>query len=287
MIHFPNTAELELLRTFDEPNCLSIYAPFIEPSAATNPNKIELKNLLQEAEHKLFKAGLSPKAIKRTLRGATDLMNGPEFWPIQHESLALFMHERLFRSYFIPSRHIDEQIILSNRFALEPLEQALSDNQPYYLLALDHKNVAIFKGDHYGLQRLELDDFPTDMKSALHIDEYPKWREMHEVAPSYMGKGSEAMHGQYDVSQTDKDMLKQFFRLIDKRLRKVLSATRDPLIIAGVRYLQPIYRSVNTYPNIITATIDGNVSHEKLDALRQKAWAALHTASAGQQHHHA
>src|ERR1019366_908886 len=113
---------------------------------------------------------------------------------------------------------------------------ALADNERYYVLTLGHKNVHLYEGDHYSIRDVQLKDFPSDMKETLNIDEYPKWRETHEIAPSYMGKGSEAVHGQYNVSQIDKEFLVKYFRLLDKRLHSFLRPKDSPLIIAGVGY---------------------------------------------------
>lgn len=278
MIKYPTTDELTLLQGIDQENCISIYAPFIEPNAATNPNRLALKNLLQEAEKKMLLAGMTPKEIKQTLHAATDYINGPDFWPIQHESIALFMHQKFFRSYHIPEPDIPERIVLANKFDLKPLKKALKKNRPYYLLTLDHNHVAIYKGDHYGLQPLESKDFPMNMKEALRIDEFPQWLETHGVAPARMGKGARTFHGQYNVAETDKIMLKQFFRMIDTKLKRLLKASKDPLIIAGVNYLQPIYRSVNTYPHLLKEAVDGNVTKERLDILRDKAWKIINNA---------
>lgn len=272
MINFPNQQELKELEAFSEPFCLTIYAPFIDPNAASNPNRIELKNLLREAETALLSAGAASRDVKKTLRPARLLVEDHEFWPIHHESLLLFMHPKLFRYYHIPD-HITPYILtVETGFNVEPLLKAMENNKRYFVLALGHKNVRLYEGDHYQLKPVQLKDFPADMKQTLNIDEYPNWRESHEIAPSYMGKGSEAVHGQYNVSQTDKDMLLEFFRRIDKRIHNFLFRQQRPLIIAGVSYLLPIYRKANTYPSLLPGAITGNQDNADLQTIGEKAW---------------
>ena len=140
----------------------------------------------------------------------------------------------------------------------------------YFLLTLGHKNIKLFRGDHYGLNPLVVRNFPTELETALRLDEYPKWRETHAIGPS--GKGSEASHGQYNVSQVDKSMLVTFFRQIDRRLHRLLISNRIPLIIAGVGYLLPIYQRVNTYSGLVKVGITGNFQRADLNTLRSKAW---------------
>lgn len=272
MINFPSQQELKELRAFSEPFCLTIYAPLIDPNAATNPNRIEVKNLLREAKTALLSAGVNPLDVKKTLRPAKLLLEDHEFWPIHHEGLVLFTHPKLFRYYHIPDHAIPYMLTVETGFNVEPLLKAMEDNKQYFVLTLGHKNVRLYEGDHYNLKPVQLKNFPADMKQALNIDEYPKWREKHEIAPSYTGKGSEAVHGQYNVSQTDKAMLLEFFRRIDYRLHDFLFRHQRPLIIAGVSYLLPIYRKANTYPGLLPDAITGNQDNADLQTIGEKAW---------------
>ena len=275
MINFPSKTDLEALQTFDEPLCLTIYLPYIEPNAATNPNRIELKSVLAEAEKALLKAGASPKYIEKTLHPARVLIDNHEFWPINHEGLALFMHHKMFHYYHVPVQSTPKIMNVAKGFNIEPLLKALAENKRYYVLTLGHKNVHLYEGDHYHLKDVHLKDFPSGMKEALGIDEYPKWRETHMIAPSYIGKGSEAVHGQYNVSQIDKEFLVKYFRRLDKRLHSFLRRKDSPLIIAGVGYLLPLYRQVNTFPRLVSEGIKGNMEHTNLDTLREKAWSLM------------
>ncbi len=275
MIKFPSLQELKELQSFKEPFCLTVYVPLLDANVTTNPNRIELKNLLREAEKALLSAGVKPLDIKKTLKPARSLVADHKFWPIRRESLVLFLHPKLFRFYHIPDHATPYQLTVETGFNVEPLLHVMKDNQQYYVLALGHKNVQLFKGDHYSIKRIRLKNFPSDMKKVLNIDEYPNWFEKHKIAPSYMGKGSEAFHGQYNVSQTDKDMLLKFFRRIDRRLHKFLTQRHKPLVIAGVNYLLPIYRKVNTYPELLSGTITGNQDNVDLQTLKDKAWSIV------------
>jgi hypothetical protein len=156
-------------------------------------------------------------------------------------------------------------------FNLEPLLEVMQNSQQYYILALGHKNVRLYEGDHYDLKPVNLKNFPADMKETLGIDEYPQSRETHTIAPASSGKGSEAYHEQYNVSQTDKAMLLEFFRRIDHRLHNFLLYHQKPLVLAGVNYLLPIYHKVNTYPGLLSESITGNQDYPDLPMLREKA----------------
>lgn len=275
MITLPDKRDLEELQNFKKPFCLTIYAPVMDPDMVNDPNRIELKNLLQEAKAALLSAGATPRDVKKTLKPIHILVQDHDFWTVRGESLAFFVHPKIFRYYRMPDHTTPYKLSVGKQFNLKPLLKVVQDNQPYFVLALSHKNVRLYKGDHYRIKPVRLKDFPVNMKESLNIDEYPKWRETHSIAPAGAGKGSQAFHGQYNVRQTDKDMLLQFFRRIDKRLHAYLQSKHSPLILAGVGYLAPIYRQVNTYQDLQPDIIKGNVEYAQLDTIREKAWSVI------------
>lgn len=276
MVQLPSPKELKQLKSFKEPFSLTIYAPHIEfdPTGATNPNQIELKNLLRQAETALLNDGVEPKIVKKTLRPARQLLGTHEFWPLRSESLALFMHPRLFSYYHLPDG-VPYLLTIENGFNLEPLTAALQDNRQYLVLTLSRNKVELYQGDRFGIKKLKLKNFPSNLEKALNIDEYPKWRETHAIAPASQGKGSEAFHGQYNVAQTNKQMLLQFFKLVDRSLRQFLRQKDLPLILAGVEYLLPIYRQANTSPYLVPEGLTGNFEREQPDTIRRLAWPVI------------
>lgn len=271
MDQLPNQQQLAELRAFHKPFCLSIYVPPIDSGDTSNPSRIELKHLLRSAEMELRTAGLKPKAVAQTLEPARQLLEDQEFWPRRQTTLALFIHPDLFRFYHIPDPTLPYLLTIEQGFNLDPLLKTLNANQAYLVLSLGHVDVQLYKGDRYRLGLVNLKDLPHDMETALRIDEYPNWRELHEIAPPYLGKGSEGYHSQYDASKVDKTMLTEFFRLIDHRLHSYLQRQAKPLILAGVSYLLPLYRKVNTYPHLWPKSLSGSYRRTELDTLRAKA----------------
>ncbi|HUY85044.1 MAG TPA: hypothetical protein VMU97_00850 [Candidatus Dormibacteraeota bacterium] len=272
MVRFPDEKELRQLKSFEKPSCVTVYAPHIDQATTADSDRIELKNLLREAETALRSAGTKPRDIQKTLGPGRQLVDGREFWPPRHDSLVLFMHPKLFRYYHIPEHAVPYLLTVGGGFNLKPLLKIMRRNRPYFVLALGHKNVRLYEGDHYHFGRKYMKDWPADMEKALNIDEYPNWRETHTIGPASTGKGSEAYHGQYNVKQTDKEMLLQFFRRIDKRLHSLLTRRRLPLVITGANYLLPIYRQANTYPGLLACGIAGSPKLEDRDRLRERAW---------------
>lgn len=271
MIRFPTKKDLQELQKYDQPLCLTIYAPVADHDLMTASTGIMIKNVIRQAEQAAISSGMDMRDIKKMLRPLRQLVVNNEFRPVRTGSIAIFAHPVFFRCYQIPNVEPHIQIIQTG-FYLGPLERAVGQNQSYYVLALGHKNVRLFEGDRYDLEPVGLKGLPATMEKMLGIDEYPKSRELHAVAPADRGKGSNAFHEQYNVSQTDKTMLKEFFRLIDRRIHEYVRKHPKPLILAGVNYVLPIYREINTYPGLLDESIIGNNDDPDLSVLRKKAW---------------
>jgi hypothetical protein len=269
----PVRKDLEELLKIKHPSCVTIYVPFTPDDAYKA--RISLKNLLGEAAGLMRDGGATAGVIRKLLRPLRDLLKDEAFWLGQPGGFGVFASPGFVRFYALPEATLEPAVTVWSRFEAGQLAAFLHANRPYLVLALGHKNVRLYEGDKHMLRPVELPGFPSDMKQALRIDEYTHSRQTHPVGPAGRGKGSEAFHEQYNVRDTDKKMLKAFFRLVEKRLRAYLSGRNEQLIIAGVGYLLPLYDEVNTYPHTSKQHILGNLERSSLRTIRQKADKAL------------
>lgn len=274
MIQLPTATQLAALRAHEQENSISIYVPYTPPSSSDNPNRIQFKNALKETRRLLRDNNMASREIDELLSPAEKLIDGDEFRSLDAHSLAVFIGQDFFARYHLPSEGIEPLVAVETKFHTLPLDELARSNRAYYVLLLNHNDVQLLKGDQYQIERLPVEGLPSNMVESLGIDEYPRTRQLHSVASASQGKGSEQYHGQYNESQVDKDMLTDFFRRIDHRLHEVIKDTETPLIISGVDFLLPLYRQVNTYPNLSSGEIRGNFEHEPLNDLRDRAVAA-------------
>ena len=280
MMYMPGQEELGELQSFKQPRCLTLYVAFGESQAATGHGSIEFKKALRQAEAILAHNGASRKEAESQLKPAWELLNQRELWMPHHAGVAAFVHAKLFKYFVISDTKFQDKIIVKDGFYLEPLAQLVEENKHYFVLALSQKNVHLYEGDRYQLRMLELKDFANDMKSSLMLDDFQKERDSHTVGPTSMSKGTEVSHEQYDVSTVKKQLMLEFFRNIDYRIREVLDKDRAPLVISGVEFLLPIYRKANTYRGLLSESIPGNLEQARIDDIRQKAWRIVERATA-------
>ena len=79
-----------------------------------------------------------------------------------------------------------------------------------------------------------------------------------------------------DIEDT-KDNLLRYFRQIDRVLQDVLKDEHVPLILAGVDFLFPIYRDVNTYSDLFEENITGNPKGLTIEGLTKEGGALIRT----------
>jgi hypothetical protein len=99
------------------------------------------------------------------------------------------------------------------------------------------------------------------------------------------GAGGRAIfHGVDREADDRKARALQHFRGTDRALREVLKPAGAPLVLAGSRHLQALYRAVNTYPYLLDAGVDGTSERLGTERLHQLAWAVAEPEMARDRH---
>src|SRR3989338_5947454 len=106
MFYFPSKQDIKELKAFNEPFCVTIYAPYIEEQTGINPNMLQLKNMLRDAERRLMSEGVEPRMVRKTTARARSLLDKKEFWHLRGAGLAFFMHPNLYRYYQLPDHDL-------------------------------------------------------------------------------------------------------------------------------------------------------------------------------------
>jgi hypothetical protein len=164
----------------------------------------------------------------------------------------VFLSLGVLDSYLAPFA-FEELVVVTNRFHIKPLLPLLSGDGRYYVLAISQKKVRLLQGTHYSVTEVDLAGAPENLADTLRDDDSRK------------GLG-------YGNVVDDKENLRRYFRQIDGGLHEVLRNERAPLVLAGVDYLHPIYREVNTYPHLMNEGIAGNPDRLRAEELHKQAW---------------
>ncbi len=248
--------------------CVSIFMPMHRSGPETQQDLIRFKNLIREAEERLMTRGIPAPEARELLESAQKLLQSDLFHQHQGDGLAMFLSPEVFRTYMLPSV-FRELVIVTDRFHIRPLLPVLSGDGRYYILALSQNKVRLLQGTHDSVNEVPLADVPNNLAETLRDDDSWKELHMHSAISGGQGTFSSVTHGS---GLDSKENIKRYFRRIDKGLHELVRDERVPLVLAGVDYLHPIYREVNTYPHLIEAGVGGNPERLSAKELHAQAW---------------
>ncbi|HLU32122.1 MAG TPA: hypothetical protein VK088_10195 [Acidimicrobiia bacterium] len=267
MMDLITTADLQRLIEGGEAPLTSIYLPMQRKGPETRQNPLVLKSALKQVGDELENREMRRPDIEAYLKPAATLLDDSSFWQHQEDGLALFLDREGMHSYRLPES-FEELVMVGESFHLKPLLPVLSAEQEFYVLALSHNQVRLLRGTRWQVSELELEDVPTSLAEALwYRDPEPR---LHSHATS-RGATALTFHGHGLGEESSDEELKQFFRQVDGGVRGLITDPRAPVVLAGVGYLHPIYRSISDL-EVMEKGIEGNPDEIPAGTLHEKAW---------------
>lgn len=244
--------------------------PTLRAGKETEQNSIRFKNMLRKAGKKLSELDLSEE-LEKMMDLANNIQSDYEFWQHQSDGLAVFITKKVFYYYRLPIL-FDELVVVSDRFHLKPLIPYSIDDNKFYILALSQNDVRFFEAAKQSIHQVELKNVPTSLSESLKFHDPEKELQFHttggrgkkDQAAIYHGTGA----GDRDK---DKDILK-FFRDINEGVTKILTNQNNPLVLACVEYLFPIYQEANNYSFLCDEAVTGSPDNLSPEELHGKAW---------------
>jgi hypothetical protein len=250
---------------------LSIFLPTFRAGKKTKQNAIRFKNLLAEAKDRLVAEGLRPPQAKAFLEPAYRYLREVSVWRYQSDGLAVFISGRDFFHYRLPLS-FQELVLLGTRFHIKPLLPLFHNNGTFFVLALSLHHVRWFQCSRFWIHPIDLPKLPKSIDEALQYDNIEKQLQFHTGMPGPRGKQAPVFHGQGVGIDDTRDHIVRYFRQIDRGLHDILKEENNPLLLAAVDYLHPIYKTVNTYPGLVDEGIMGNPDEWNDRELHERAW---------------
>jgi hypothetical protein len=251
--------------------CVSIYIPTSRSWPETQTNTARLKNAISEAEAHLTEHGLREPEAQDFLVRVIGLLENEGFWRHPSDGLAIFLSKDRFECYRLPI-DFEEVVFVGNRFHIKPLIPLFSNNGRFYILAVSQNELRFFQGTRYRTSWIEPEDLPDSIREVLQYVDSERQIQFHTGTSSGSGQRAAMFHGQGVGRDDSKDKIIEYFRLIDGSVHKILQREKAPLIFAGVDYLFPMYKEVNTYPYLLDEAIEGNPEGLSDQELHDKAW---------------
>ena len=278
--------DIRVLAGHQEEGSLSLFMPTHRASDEIEQDPTLLKDLIDEAEEELHAQGLEVTRIDKILEPIRELVPNRLFWEYQWDGLAIFRTSDQFYVYRLPL-DFEPLAVVAERFHLKPLLPLVFENERFYLLSLDHEAMKIYQGSRFAMSQLELEDVPEGLADFLEPELREQRLQFHTTTITPGGEGTRpaalhgaganrgrpaVFHGQGAIEIQEEDELLPYFQQVDEGVQELLDGDTAPLVLAGVEYLLPIYRQVNSYPHLAEEgiPIDPDALDEK--TLHDRAW---------------
>jgi hypothetical protein len=256
---------------------VSIFMPTHRTGGENPQDPIRLRNLMRQAEEKLVAKGLRPTEARTMLAPAESLYTDNLFWRQQSDGLALFIDSNMFFYYRLPLQ-MREEVGIGTRFYIKPLVSLINDCGWFYVISLSRHENRLLQCTSSGSIRVNLRDIPRNMPDSLHY-EIPDNRMQYHIAPqvggSNFGTTTAIQSGEGSRPNYDKRNIMQYFEQVNKGINKILREEKAPMVLSAVDYLHPLYRTANTYRNLLPEGIIGNPDGVSDDTLREQAWTII------------
>ncbi len=272
-------ADLRLLSEPPPGPAASLFMPTHRAPTGKKEDRVRFKNLVRHAQALLVERGLRTTQASDFLRPARALLEADVFWEHTLDGLAVFAAPGFFRHYVMPLA-LRELVVVGDAFHLKPLLPLPQAGGRYYLLALSQKRVALLEGSREALDEIPLPGLPQNLASAIALDTYPPERYVgfHAQSPK-AGRRKTIFHGQAQEAQDATRYLHDFCHRVNEKVAAFLRGGRDPLVLAAVEYLQPIYAEANTYPHLLAEGVRGNPEEFNVEELHRRSWSVVRRAA--------
>ncbi len=268
MLHvdIPSRSEFSTLASARADGCVSLYLKTTPLTQEVNASRIEMGNLLREAQKQLEEAGFDKRRLASLLEQFDDLLDDEEFWRFQANSLAVFATPDSIRTYRL-ANDLVSMVQVADRFHLKPLLRAVTFPHSAFVLALSENAVR--------LMEMHADLPPTLIK----VPGMPK------DAASSAGKSTlndRTYTGRIHGSEGQNVRFQQYARHVDAALRPVLAGRDVPLVLAATGRLASVFAQVNSYPHLVAEPIADSPDRLTESELAQRARPVLDKAYAKQ-----
>ncbi len=267
-------ADLRRLIRSPEALSMSLFMPTVAFGPQAQQDGVRLRNLVRQGEALLERRGLDQAAINMLLAPLHHRLHDPQLWYQQGLGLALFITPGQFSMYSLPFS-VEEQVVVGQHAYVVPLLPLLSGSGSFFVLDLGLQHVSLYHCTRDSIREEAIYPLPPTCAEYLASLDTAKVAQFHAGTSGLSGKEGLVFYGHGAADDTLKDTITHYFKILDQAVLEHLGTQHYPLILAGVEYLQDIYRQVSGYRSIQPGGILGSSAERALDELHQHAWSLV------------
>ncbi len=259
------------LAAFSGECCITVYITSNRSGVEVNEQKdlVKFKNTLQDVSRQLQQSGKDELAIRNLLQPGYELLRDEKFFRNLTEGIAFFIADNHFKYIRLPYAPV-ENIYINNSFSVGQLVPLMSNTDYFYLLVISKKQSKLFRADAFGMTHIPIDEIPNGVDDVVRFEN--KDDEKLFRTGGRGGTGGANFHGIGGGKPDEKTHIGIYLEEVDDTIwKEVLHTENVPLLLAGVEYLIPIYRSVTDYNHLWDDALTGSHEHEDTATLYQQA----------------
>ncbi len=258
-----------LLRT-RSPGSVSIYMATDTTASPSRKDTIRFRNMLRQATSYLMALDLTSAQVESIMEPGWAILDNEMFWSRQDGGLALFMAPHSYSHQRLPDDPGD-RIFVDSRFHIRPLVEFLDQDRTYYVLALSLSDAALYRCQGRSLVEVPMDRDPGVPSPDARSAGRSRQLQFHSGSPSGSGARPALYHGHGSTQQRERETMLAFFREVAGNAGNVLEGGDAPLILAGVRYLWPLFHEVSSYPFIVEEGVEGSPEGMTLEQIHERS----------------
>ena len=265
-VDIPTRTEFSVLAQQRADACVSIYLKTTPVTQDVHASRIQMGNLIKEAEVQLEAAAFDKRRLGALLDGLNNLLDDDKFWRFQAHSLAVFATPDNIRTYRL-ANDLVSMVQVADRYHLKPLCRAITFPHAAFILTLSENAVRLFEMNaDLPAFKIEVPGLPKDVASSVGR------------APS----NERAFSGRVRGMEGHNVRLQQYARQVDAALRPILAGRETPLVLAATGRLADLFKQICSYSNLLPETIAESPDHLTEAELTARARPVLDNAYAQQ-----
>ncbi len=237
----PTDDDLTELTKHRDDASVSIYLPSTPITREVDAVQIALKNATSDAITQLRGMGIHKKQVDEIAETLESFHEDREFWQFQAHALAIFVAPGIVYAFRL-ANVLQPLVAVGDRFDIGRLLRSVAFTHGGYVLSLaDGRNHLLELSADAPPIELDLEISP-DIEGVLDDPKYQGRFDQHRA----------------DGATGDRVERERYCRLIQDSVLTHIADSKLPLIIAASRDLEPAYRAVNTYRELLPRGIDAN-----------------------------
>jgi hypothetical protein len=258
-----------LLRT-SSPGSVSIYMGTDPGNRVSREDMLRLRNMLRQAESELGARDLSASDVQAITEPGWAMLDNELFWSRQEGGLAMFLAPRSYSHQRLPEDPGD-RLYVDTRFHIRPLVEFLDRDRTYYVLALSLSGFTLYRNSGSGLEDVRIKGDTRITPPASRSPEDSRSLQFHTGTPGARGSRPALYHGHGSTQQAEQEAVLAYFREVNTTIGPLLADEDAPMVLAGVRYLWPLYREVSTYPFVLEDGVEGSPDAMSLEEIHARS----------------